>query len=241
MFQLLLVDDEKDVLGAMETAISWEKYGVQLAGICTNALEALEFMRKTPLDLVVTDVKMPVVSGIEMIRQAREMGISAEFIVLSGFDEFEYAQSAMSLGVRYYLLKPCSEEELGDALMRAQKDCVHRREAAQALHTRDENQKVGHSQEKEHFVDEIVDYINTHLDDDRLSLKWVSNNLVYRNEDYVGKAFSARMGEFFLSYLNRRRIEKAKELLDQPGENKMYTVADQIGLGHNPRYFSKLF
>ena len=65
---------------------------------------------------------MPVVDGIEMIKRAKEMGIKAEFVILSGFSEFEFAQRAMSLGVRHYLLKPCGEKELGEALMKVQHD-----------------------------------------------------------------------------------------------------------------------
>lgn len=320
MYQLLLVDDEEDVLEAVRTAMPWEKYEIELVGVCRNALEALEFMEKTPPDIVVTDVKMPVINGIEMIRRARKQGVDAEFIVLSGFDEFEFAKSAMSFGVRYYLLKPCSEEELGEALEGAEEDCRRRRRAFQALYSREEDvsQAVyrleeglsqgpealsrclsremersgrnlvlmagiklllkqrgdlsrlselfnslyeirdsrefisvladffqqaegGKGEGKPNFVDEIVQYIDSHLDDSNLSLKWVSGHLVFRNEDYVGKAFSAHMGETFLSYVNRRRIERAKFLLSTLGEDKIYMVAEQIGFGHNPRYFSKLF
>ena len=111
MYRLLLVDDEPDVLEAIRSLVPWETYHIELFGTAKNALEALQVMEKDPPDLVITDVKMPVVDGIEMIRRAKSMELDAEFIVLSGYDEFEFAKSAMSLGVRYYLLKPCGEKE----------------------------------------------------------------------------------------------------------------------------------
>lgn len=129
MLDLLLVDDEKSVLEAMANTIRWENYGVRLVGTCGNAIEALHFMETSHLDVIITDVKMPVVDGIEMIKRAKEMGIKAEFVILSGFSEFEFAQRAMSLGVRHYLLKPCGEKELGEALMKVQQDCAERLKA----------------------------------------------------------------------------------------------------------------
>ena len=119
-YRLLLVDDERDILETISAAMPWEKYNIELIGLCDNAIEALERIQTDKPDLVVTDVKMPLVNGIELIFRARELGCHAEFIVLSGFDEFEFAQSAMSQGVRYYLLKPCSEEDLADALQKAE-------------------------------------------------------------------------------------------------------------------------
>ncbi|QQR29867.1 response regulator [Acutalibacter muris] len=237
MLDLLLVDDEKDVLEAMAGTIKWENYGVRLTGTCENAIEALRFMEVSPPDIVITDVKMPVMDGIEMIKQAKEMGIKAEFVILSGFSEFEFAQRAMSFGIRYYLLKPCGEKELGEVLERVQKDCAKRPRAAFPA----PDPEASAPQKSQHFVDEIIEYVNQNLSDSRLSLKWIANNLVFRNEDYVGKAFAAHTGENFLTYLNRRRIQRAKELLEPGKDNKIYAVAEEIGLGHNPRYFSKLF
>lgn len=92
MLDLLLVDDEKSVLEAMANTIRWENYGVRLVGTCGNAIEALHFMETSHLDVIITDVKMPVVDGIEMIKRAKEMGIKAEFVILSGFSEFEFAR-----------------------------------------------------------------------------------------------------------------------------------------------------
>ena len=144
-YKLLLVDDERDVLEAISAAVPWEKYDIQLVGLCDNAIEALKQIQRETPDLVITDVKMPVVNGIELIFQARQQGCDAEFIVLSGFDEFEFAQSAMSQGVRYYLLKPCSEEELAGALLKAIKDRDHHLRARKAV------------QFKTQFLEEVAD------------------------------------------------------------------------------------
>ena len=165
MLDLLLVDDEKSVLEAMANTIRWENYGVRLVGTCGNAIEALHFMETSHLDVIITDVKMPVVDGIEMIKRAKEMGIKAEFVILSGFSEFEFAQRAMSLGVRHYLLKPCGEKELGEALMKVQQDCAERLKAIPSS-----NPETAAPQKKQHFVEEIIEYVNQNLSDSRLNL-----------------------------------------------------------------------
>lgn len=237
MYTLMLVDDEPDVLEAIQKTVPWENYGILLTDICKNAAEALERMRADPPDLVVTDVKMPSIDGIEMIRRAKAAGVEAEFIVLSGFDEFEYAKSAMNLGVRYYLLKPCNEEELVDALLKAEED---RSRARQTRHIFETPKAEPHERQSD-FVRIILDYMEEHLSDSSLTLRWVSNHLVFRNEDYVGKAFSAYTGKSFGTYLNEKRMERAKYLMRTLDGDRIYEIASAVGLGHDPRYFSKLF
>jgi len=79
------------------------------------------------------------------------------------------------------------------------------------------------------------------LNDSRLSLKWLAENYLYMNVDYLSRQFINKTGEKFSSYLNRTRMEKAKKSLLQYDGNKIYMVAEKVGCGHNPRYFSQIF
>ena len=112
MYKVLIVDDEPIVREGLEWVIDWEKYHYQIIGTAENGKEGLDKIRSLKPDLVVTDIRMPEISGIEMIRQARKEGIDCECIILSGYSDFSYAQEAIELGMLSYLLKPIEEDEL---------------------------------------------------------------------------------------------------------------------------------
>lgn len=112
MHKVLIVDDEPIVREGLEWIIEWEKYNYQIIGTAENGKEGLEKIRSLEPDLVVTDIRMPEISGIEMIRQARKEEFDCECIILSGYSDFAYAQEAIELGMLSYLLKPIDEDEL---------------------------------------------------------------------------------------------------------------------------------
>lgn len=246
MKSVLLVDDEKSVVEAISRLVPWEEYGVRLAGCCLNGFDAIKMIECEKPDIVIMDIKMPVMDGIELIRKAREMGHDEEFIVLSGYNEFEFAKEAMKEGVKHYLLKPCGEGEIKEAIEEVIADINYKQKLkdARQLVERLEltvNEKRRSIEKKEDFVEKILQYVEEHLEDKKLGLKWVSSELVYLNEDYVGKTFTQRVGENFTVYLNKKRMERAKLLISIMPEDKIYVIAEQVGCGDNPHYFSKLF
>lgn len=113
MIKVLIVDDEPYIRQGLKILINWEQYGFEVCDEASNGKEALELLMKTEYDLVVTDIKMPVMSGIELIEQTWEkVSDKIRFIILSGFYEFEYAKKAIKYGVVDYVLKPVQKEEL---------------------------------------------------------------------------------------------------------------------------------
>ena len=91
------------------------------------------------------------------------------------------------------------------------------------------------------FIQEILNYTNAHISDPNLTLKWIVENHLYMNVDYVSRQFVLQTGQKFSSYLNEIRIKKAKQLLISCDSEKIYHVAEQVGCGNNPQYFSHLF
>lgn len=119
MYKVLLVDDEPFAIEGLELLIDWQKWGFQVDGACVNGEEAIQRIRRNPPDLVVTDIRMPVLDGFELIEGARRMGNdSTLFVIASGYDDFEYARRAMRLGVTHYLTKPVVSEEADELLER---------------------------------------------------------------------------------------------------------------------------
>lgn len=122
MYKVLLVDDEFMILRGLQKLIPWNEMGFEIIGSKRNGKEALEFSRSHDIDIVITDVTMPVLSGIDFIKQAQKEEIFFRFIVLSGYEEFEYVKESLQLGAENYLLKPIDKEQLVESLKKCVKE-----------------------------------------------------------------------------------------------------------------------
>ena len=118
MLRVVLADDEHKIILLLQKLIQWERMGYEIVGTANDGLRALELVREKQPHLLITDVQMPGCSGIELIRQAKELQPDLHFIIVSGYRKFEYAQSALKYGVEDYLLKPIKQEELSGILLR---------------------------------------------------------------------------------------------------------------------------
>ena len=111
--QILLADDEPFILKGLQMLIDWELYGCEIAATASNGLEAYNIIKSKKIDLAIVDIRMPELTGLELISRVKEEGTAdTDFVVLSGFSDFEYAQTALRLGVVDYLLKPVSQKQL---------------------------------------------------------------------------------------------------------------------------------
>lgn len=120
----------------MVNLISWKDYDIEIVGSAWNGLEGYEIIKETHPDIVLTDIKMPVLNGIDLIRKTREDFSDIIFVVLSGYGEFEYTSQAMELGVKYYILKPCDEEKITKVINQAKDEITLKR-----IHKRYENDR----------------------------------------------------------------------------------------------------
>ncbi len=112
----MLVDDEPLILEGLRNIIEWESLGFQVVATAKNGLEALEKSQKEPLDVLITDIKMPEMTGLQLTRRLRDQQKNMKVIVLSGFQEFGLVKEGLQLGIENYLLKPINEEELISSL-----------------------------------------------------------------------------------------------------------------------------
>lgn len=117
MLKVVLADDENKILLLLQKLIDWEQLGYEIVGTANDGLRALELVHRQQPHLLITDIRMPGCSGIELIRRAREMQPKLHVVIISGYRKFEYAQSALKYGVEDYLLKPIKQEELSRILM----------------------------------------------------------------------------------------------------------------------------
>lgn len=232
--KVVLVDDEKAVVESMSRIVDWESEGFELSATCLNGFKALDAIRRFQPDIVITDIRMPVMDGIELIKRTREFDSQVTFIILSGYGEFELAKRAMKEGVREFLLKPCGEEEILEAL----KNSCEKYEMSDREGSGEDGEEIGQSQD---FVDVIINYVETHYFEECLNLKWIARELVFLNEDYIGRRFHQKTGSRFTTYLNEVRIRKVKEYIRTHSDAGNEQIASAVGFGNNPKYFEKVF
>lgn len=113
---VLVVDDQRLSRAGIIKMIQWDRLGLRLAGECANGFDALEKMSDLEVDIVITDVRMPVLNGLELIEQAKELYTHMAFLVISGFDDFAYVRKSIQLSVTDYLLKPVEKGDLNEVL-----------------------------------------------------------------------------------------------------------------------------
>ena len=131
MYKLMIVDDEPTVRNGLKGLIDWNSYGFELCGEAEDGEEGLEKVLQFQPDLVLADIKMPEMGGIEMMREARKQGFQGKCIILTGYSSFEYAKQAIEVDVEAYILKPINEEELMDCVKKIYEKIKQREEQEQ--------------------------------------------------------------------------------------------------------------
>ena len=127
-YKVILVDDEEEVIYVIKQKIAWDQLGFQVVGSATNGVKALELVEKTQPDVVITDIKMPYMDGLELSKRLNDDYRNIHIIIFTGFDEFEYAKEAVHLEVEEYMLKPINSQELTECLKRVKNSLDGERE-----------------------------------------------------------------------------------------------------------------
>jgi two-component system response regulator YesN len=116
MFKVFIADDDPAIVRGLMKVINWEEYGLDISGTAYNGLEALKFIVSSSPDIVITDIKMPYMDGLELISRVKQIAPQTRFIVLSGYDDFIYLKESIKLGIENYILKPVNLEEFAATL-----------------------------------------------------------------------------------------------------------------------------
>ena len=120
-YTVLVVDDETDQRRALVSRVEWQKAGFEVVGEAENGIEALDLMDTLEPDLVMTDIKMPMMTGLELAAKIHEERPATQVVILSGYDSFDYARKAINYNIISYLLKPISSAELSEELFNIKK------------------------------------------------------------------------------------------------------------------------
>lgn len=168
MSRILLVEDEEAVKRKLMNNVAWSDHGFSPVLGAENGQEALALLEKHPVDIMVTDIRMPVMNGIELIKEVKKRGYRMKIIVISGFAEFEYARESIELDVSEYLLKPFATKRLLEAALRAQEEI--RKEQAEKLEIQDLRAQLNNNMSalREKF---LTDLLNRNIAGSEISSK----------------------------------------------------------------------
>ena len=118
MLKLLIADDEKETRQGIRQMVSWEKYDIELCPEAANGKEAINLICSEHPDIVLLDVRMPLIDGLGVVKYIFKHQLNIQTVILSGYDEFSYAQTAIKYGVTDYLLKPCRMEDILNSILK---------------------------------------------------------------------------------------------------------------------------
>lgn len=241
------MEDELFIRQGLKLTTPWNKLGCIVVGEASNAVEGEKCILKTKPDIVITDIRMPKINGLDMIKNL-EGKVDCEVIVISGYDEFEYAKEAVKLGVNGYLLKPIDDDELIDVISKTVEVVETKREYRHLLKRledlkpefafdRTSLQCKFKGNPKNNYLKGAFEYIKNNCTRD-ITLKDVADSL-YISESYLSKLFRDNTEYTFVEVLTLNRMKQAINLLDKT-DMKIYEISEILGY-KDARYFSNLF
>ena len=237
MIKVLIVDDEKYVRMGIKGDTDWPLIGCEVVGEAANGEEALEVAEATRPDLVISDIRMPKMDGIELAEKLLDKYPETKIIFLTAYSEFEYARQAVRLGVSDYLLKPFQDGELEGAIQRLLH--LHPSTNAQAKELENELIAIKPKEAIENrYVQAAVEYIEKHYPETDFSIGKLAESMSV-SEGHISRLFKAETDTSIGNYLTKYRIRKAMDYLKDINV-KVYEVADKVGY-QDIAYFSNTF
>jgi len=253
MYKVMIIDDEDTIREGLRSVINWEEHNCSIIAEAEDGDEGVKLVTSLKPDIIFTDVRMPGLSGLEMVSKINELHHRCIIVILTGFREFEYAQQAIRLGAFRLILKPTNTDELlqtiDDATAELKKQDISQNEVFN-LRTKlkefygiTQAEKFGATDSKEsstnsrYLVAKAIDILKSNYFEN-LDLKYVSDQL-YISTWHLSKLLKKETGSNFIDILNEIRIEESKKMLLSP-QFKIYEVAEKTGYTDVP-YFTKLF
>ena len=226
MFRVMLIDDEEPMRLLLKKSINWSSLGLEVAGEAGSGIEAINKIDDLRPHIAFVDVCMPFMGGIEFAKLAASRYPKLKIIILTAFDEFEYARQCIGLPVYGYILKPIVRTEIYEIL----------KKVIQAV-----EETVWDTNERREIepsaIRRIAQYVVENYKDSSLNLTSISQTFGY-NSSYLSRRFKSEIGSSFVEYLTECRMKKAMQLANE--SEKMFSIATAVGIP-DPNYFGRCF
>lgn len=240
----MIVEDEDLIRKGMVYMFDWSRYDCVVVAEAANGQEALDLIEKEAPDILITDIRMPIMDGLGLLEAIKDMPV--ETVILSGYDEFNYAKKAISYDVSDYLLKPVKDQDLGKALTKIC-DKIRKNQVTDYLTNKMESldgykildcdiyySKVDYISR---YTPQVLDFIKSHYAD-KISLDTIAGQLEVSGT-YLARKFKEDIHHTFTDFLTRYRLQKALELMNT-SDLKIYQIAEEVGFSEY-KYFSQVF
>lgn len=230
-YTVLVVDDESLIAKNVKRSIERENPNFEVIGICNSGLEALDFIKDNPPQIVFTDIRMPEMDGLELVKNIATDYPYITCVIVSGYNDFEYAKSAMENNVRHYILKPVNRDELSKCLSSLETSIMSKHPGLEIVKEKDST----------YTSEEIVDLIKAYIQENYKSVVDFGNmakNMGF-SQPYLTKIFTKYTEKNPSTYLKEYRISVAKQLLSDKS-NSLAVISEQTGFA-DQFHFSKCF
>jgi YesN/AraC family two-component response regulator len=220
----MIADDEMYMLQALEKLIDWERLSCQLVYKASNGEELIEQIKNEVPDIVITDIKMPVINGLEVAKYIYDQMLPTKVIILSAYADFEYAQEAIQYDVCGYIVKTSAIEKLPGMLNKA----ISKLSGPVAM---EKEEKYS-----EDIFGKLQKYITAHYMD-KLTLTTIAEE-IHANGSYLSRMYKVKTGQNLFDAINKMKLEKAKEYLAEG--KRVSEIAALVGFD-DVSYFSRVF
>ncbi len=229
--KLLIVEDEQIIRKGIVDSLILSTIGVDQVEQASTGYEGLQKALKFCPDIILTDIKMPGMDGIEMVSEIRKTQENARVVFLTGYSDFEYARSAIRLGVDDYLLKPIDVDLLNKTLT----------SVASKITGAKEEEPSGESEERSTYSALVKTAMNYVCDNIRenLQVQTIASD-IHVSPNYLSHVFKDETGENLIRYISKQKIEEAKKLLIKYPDMKTYEIASCLGFS-DYKYFIYIF
>ena len=238
MYKVVVVEDEKRVRQGIIMGTDWSKINCIVMGEAASGEEGVEIIRKCRPDIVVTDIRMPKMMGIEMIEQIHAYGLEPYVIFLTAYDDFTYAQQAIKLGVADYLLKPFKDGELESTILK-----IIERNKRDTERKEQQNQELRlDAGDKSKYIMDAIAYVDVNYANPNISVKAVADSLGIPVTSLLAGTMLYGDLSSFINYIFQilMSVMMVAMSLLQDYSHKVYEVAEQVGY-RNITYFSATF
>lgn len=227
MYKVMLIDDEPSIRNLLRATINWEEVGMEVVGEAGSGIEAINIIDDINPDVAFVDISMPFMNGIEFAEVASQRYPNLTMIIMTAFDEFEYARKCIGLPVFEYMLKPVVRNEVMQTLTELKKK----------LDSKMPKPEVEDIEAEPNSMELVRKFLQENYKDSTLNLTSVAQEFGF-SASYLSRRFKQETGKGFLEYLNECRMERAMKMAQ--ANVKMFQTSAEVGIP-DPNYFGRCF
>lgn len=224
VLKVMLVDDEVTILEGFKRLFDWEAHGCKVVCEAYDGVMAVNQARACQPDIVIMDINIPIMSGLEAIRLIREQNTECACVIVSGYDEFAYCREALRLQITDYILKPVDFGEFGKVIENIKLKLIQNK-----------CQNMDESEDK--LIFQLAAWLQKHMAED-ITLQSLAEEF-HLNSSYISQLFKNELGMKYHDYLTKLRMDRAKTLLASTGKS-ISEVSGEVGF-RDYRVFTKVF